>query len=318
MQEGDQEVRYREETTPSGAGWQIVTLKQKGRETWEATAPPVAWAYPFPPILAWQNLPVTDSPYGRSDIEGVIPIQDRYNFLVSNISKIVRLYAHPTRYARNLSNQILDGIATGPDEMSAWQGDGEIVQLPPVSDLPGAMVFLNSLRDAAFTLAREVDVSVFKDKVGAITNMGLRMMYKDALEKLSTKRLLYGAAYVELNRRMLILGGFEGETCIIHWPDPLPVNEIEQTAALTSDLNNKLCSIQTAREIRGYDPDQESARIAEEKTTSDNAGAVLLNDFFSRNKVQKCQPLTTSLRSTAPDLTAKVRQTLTALSKHTG
>jgi hypothetical protein len=277
-------VSYREETSRQDNGtWLVETKRQSGGKF--ELQKSILWLYPFPPILDWQNLPVTDSPYGRSDIEGIIPIQDRYNFLVSNISKIIRIFAHPMRYGRNLNAQMDEnGFKSGPDDLTLFNGDGEIVQLPPVGDLPGAMQFLQSLRESAFSLSREIDTQSMKDKVGAITNFALKVLYRDFLDKLGTKRLLYGAAYQELNRRMLVLGGYEPETCVIQWPDPLPQNEVEETSALTSDLNNKLVSIRTAQEARGYDPEVESERMAEESTASANVGSSLLNEFLKTGR----------------------------------
>lgn len=283
--ENDRQVAYREDTfptNPEAIAWTIETKRQVGGKRWELVNPPVLWQYDFPPILEWQNLPVTDSPYGRSDIEGIIPIQDRYNFLVSNLSKIIRLYAHPNRYGKNITAQMDGGeFKMGPDEMPIFSGDGEIIQMPPVGDLPGAMIFLQSLRESVFMLAREVDTLSLKDKVGQITNFALRVLYKDMLEKLGTKRLLYGAAYVELNRRMLVLGGFKPESCTIAWPSPLPVNEAEETAALQVDMNMGLVSKQTAQEMRGYDNEQETERMATETANSTNAGGLLLQSFFA-------------------------------------
>lgn len=284
--ENDKQVKYQEETKPAQdegeiTSWILETKKQISGGRWEVvdTTP---WLYPFPPILAWQNLPCADSPYGRSDIEGIVQIQDRYNFLVSNISKIIRLFAHPQRYARNLTAQMEDGqLKMGPDDMPSWSGDGEIIQLPPVGDLPGAMLFLQSLRESAFTLAREVDTTSIKDKAGVLSNFVMRVMYHDMLDKLGTKRLLYGAAYTELNRRMLVLGGYEPESCTINWPDPLPVNEQEETTALQADMNMGLVSKQTAQEARGYNPEMEQERMATETANSTNAGGLLLQNFFA-------------------------------------
>jgi hypothetical protein len=283
--ENSREVTYREDTLPNSpdghpTAWTVETKKETSGKDIQVE-PPVVWPYPFPPILAWKNLPNTDSVYGCSDIENVVPIQDRYNFVISNLSKIIRLDAHPQKYARNLSQQIpAGGVNMGPDEMLYFSGDGEIGQLPPVGDMPASIQFMNTLRDLTFSLAREVDTSAFKDKVGAITNMGLRMMYKDALEKLGTKRMLYGDAYVELNRRLLILGGYEGEECKIDWPDPLPTNQVEDQTAISNDLKDGLVSKQTASEKRGYDWEQEQERMGEEASQGANAGAVLLNQFL--------------------------------------
>jgi len=292
--ESGKEVHYRETTNPFAldenslpTSWLITLEKKTGGKKWETVGTPIKWEYPFPHILDWQNLPRTDSRDGRSDIEAIIGIQDRYNFLVSNISKIIRLFAHPQRYGKNLSTQMTIDPKTGqseflmgPDEMPMFNGEGEISQLPPVGDLPGAMLFLQSLRESAFMLSREVDTMSMKDRVGAITNFALRVLYRDFLDKLGTKRLLYGKDYRELNRRMLVLGGYEPETCIINWPDPLPVNEQEETTALQADMNMGIVDKQTAAEARGYDWEKVQERMLAEKTASGNVGAELLNQFL--------------------------------------
>ena len=298
--EDNKQVQYREITNPLAVddignpiSWLVALEKKISGRRWELIES-VQWPYPFPPIHDWQNLPATDSRYGRSDIEGIIGIQDRYNFLVSNISKIIRLFAHPQRYGKNLSAQMTvdpkngqSEFVMGPDEMPMFSGDGEINQLPPVGDLPGAMLFLQSLRESAFVLSREVDTASMKDRVGAITNFALRVLYRDFLDKLGTKRMLYGQAYQELNRRMLVLGGFEPETCIINWPDPLPVNEQEVTASLQADMAMGIVDKQTAAEVRGYDWEQVQERMNGEKMNSDNVGAILLNDFFKNGGNRK-------------------------------
>ncbi len=286
--EGDQWVSYREDTMPNNdISWIVETRRQRGGEKWELVGAPVLWEYPFPPILDWQNLPSTDSIYGRSDIENIISIQDKLNFHVANCSKMSRLFATPQRYSKNLSPQMevdsQTGKATlqsGPDEMWAFTGDGEVVQLPPAGDIPGVIALIGMLREFMFMTAREIDIALIKDKAGALTNFNMKALYRDFLDKLGTKRMLYGAAYQELNRRLLVLGGYEPETCIINWPDPMPVNQVEETAALQVDMNLGLVSKQTAREIRNYDNEQEIERMATEVATTQNAGAILLNQFF--------------------------------------
>jgi hypothetical protein len=312
VQENGKEVSHKEETKPTDptaaqpSAWVIENSRKVGGQKWEILDS-VIWNYDFPPILTWQNLPVLDSPYGRSDIEGIIPIQDRLNFVIANLSKITRLYAAPQRFGFDISPQMESGeLKAGPDEMPLFHTDGQgrIDQLDPVGDMPALIQFLNSLRDYLFSIGREVDTALFKDKVGAVTNMGLRMMYKDALEKLGTKRMLYGQAYQELNRRLLILGGFEGEICTINWPDPLPVDEVSETTALTSDLNNGLVDKQTASEIRGYDWEQVQERLTQEQANSTNAGAVLLNQFFkgggTQNNVKVVPPVNQGAQNAIP------------------
>jgi hypothetical protein len=281
--ENGKEVAYREESINEGSRWVIETKRQISGNRWENVLAPVLWDYDFPPILDWQNLPDETSYYGRSDIESIIPIQDRFNFQASNISKIIRLYAHPQRMGINISNQIVDGqLAMGPDEMPLLQGEGRIEQMTPIGDLPGSMQYMGFLRELMFMLSREIDFT--KVNGGDMSNYDMEVLCKDFLDKLGTKRMLYGNAYTELNRRLLILGNHEPEECKIYWPDPLPVNQAEETQALEADLRMGLVSKQTLMETRGYDHEQETARMMEEKTGTENAGAMLLNNFFKAGK----------------------------------
>lgn len=301
-----QQANEDESVTELPASWIITNERREGGGKWE-TVSTRTWEYPFPDILLWQNLPATDTPYGVSDIERVMHIQDRYNFLVSNISKIVRLFAHPQRFAKNLSAHMTVNPRTGeseflmgPDDMPSFQGDGEILQLPPVGDLPGAMQFLQSLRQSAFDLSREVDTTSIKDKVGQITNFAVRLLYKDMLEKLGTKRMLYGEAYRELNRRMLVLGGFEPEDCKVNWPNPLPENEVEETTALKSDLEMQIVSKETVSVKRGYDWKQETERMQAEQAGSQNVGARLLSNFFNKGQMSEQDMLAANMGTAIP------------------
>jgi hypothetical protein len=241
-----------------------------------------AWEYEFPPILHWQNLPDPTSPYGAPDLTpDVIELQDRVNFLASNLSKLVRLYAHPMRYGRGIPKE---DVQTGPGEMPVYNSpDAKIEQLDANADLVGAQQFLLSLRQSLFDITQTVDMTSMADKVGALTNFGLRVLYADALAKLGVKQRLFGDALLELVRRLLVLGGHEPDPGEIVWPDPLPVNEDEQARVLETDMRNGLVSKQTASERRGYDWTVEEERMTAERQAAQeqqqSLGAFLLRDF---------------------------------------
>jgi len=263
-------IKDYESTSMTGGKWQQVGETQ-------------VWEYEFPPVLHWQNLPDPCSPYGVPDVtEDVIDLQDRVNFLASNISKIIRLYAHPMRYGRNLGD--MQKMPTGPDDMLHFKGGKdnlpEILQLSPVGDLATSASFLLSLRQALFDITQTVDISSMSDKIGALTNFGLRVLYQDALAKLGTKRELYGDALLELVRRLLVIGGFEEtDPGSVVWPDPLPADERVQGEALKLDLELGLVSKHTAALERGYDWDLEQERMSAQQEGESNVGAQILRAF---------------------------------------
>jgi hypothetical protein len=264
--------------------WTITDYEWGPMDTrWRITSQEV-WPYDFPPMLHWQNLPDPTSVYGKPDItDDVIELQDHVNFVASNLRKIIRLYAHPPRWGKGLGNA--DKIALGPDELISFQGkDAELHQLEQLSDLTASSNFLTMLRQSLFDITQTVDLSSMSDKLGALTNFGLRVLYMDALAKLGTKRELYGDALIELVRRLLILAEFANtDPGTVEWPEVLPVDETGQVQALEADLRMGIVSKQTTASRRGYDWQSEEERIADEKQAASenesNIGAMILRSF---------------------------------------
>lgn len=247
---------------------------------WMQIGEPEIWPYEFPPIIHCQNLPDGLSAYGIPDItDDVIELQDRLNFIASNISKIIRYHAHPRTWGRQTGQ--MDRVNWGPDEMPVFKSDSAMVaNLEMQSDLASSQGFLAWLRQSMMDITQTVDISSMADKIGALTNFGLRVLYQDALAKLGIKQELYGEALTEINHRLLELAGFANTNGgAVVWPDPLPKNAQEEQAALSGDLAMGIVSKQTVATKRGYEWSQEEQRIGDEKAAADNIGAALLKAF---------------------------------------
>jgi hypothetical protein len=235
------------------------------------------WPYDFPPILHWQNMPSVGSVYGQPDItEDVIRLQDRVNFTAANLSKIIRIYANPQRFSRMAGE--VKRIEIGPDKMPNFEDpNGGIFQLEALGDLAAGLEVYDRMERAIFAVTRTIDPSDLAKQVGGLTNFGLRVMYQDALQKLATKRELYGDALTEMARRLLVIGAFANpDPGTLIWPEALPENETDVIQGLGFDLANGLTSKQTASQKRGYDWKQEQARISEEQTNQSNSLALAL------------------------------------------
>ena len=238
------------------------------------------WQYDFPPIIHWQNMPENGSPYGKPDVtDDIINLQDRFNFVVSNTAKIIKYHAHPKTWGRKFGK--VNKVAWGVDEMVLSDNDAaHLENLEMQSDLGSSLNFIRFLRQAMFDIARSVDIDSLSDKLGALTNFALKVLYQDAISKLDDKRGSYGEALVEINHRLLELKGMGntdgGE---IFWPQVLPINELEQANALQADMNLGVVSKQTAAIERGRNWEVEQKRIEEDKLDTDNVGAALLRAF---------------------------------------
>lgn len=273
---GKERVR-KEVTRREGSNWMVeYWLDHPGTSKFDLEAEMI-WPYPFPPVIHWQNLP-TMTVYGEPDItQDVIELQDKYNFISSNVGKIIRIHAHPYTVFKGLAKNNLDIRADNAIFLPMETQD--VKNLEMQSDLASSMAYLREIRQALFDISRTVDLDSIQDKVGALTNFGLRVLYKDALAKINTKRELFGDALVELNRRLLVMAGIADTSGTVIFRDMLPENVVEEVAALQQDLAAGLVSKETAAQRRGYDWEKESEKLAGEQSQADNVGALLLRQF---------------------------------------
>ena len=264
--------------------WNITDYESINGAKWTVTNEQV-WEWDFAPIVHWHNLPDVGSVYGRPDITAdLIDLQDKINFVSSNTAKIIKYHAYPKTWARGFQNS--GKIAWGVDEMVTTSDPNALIQnLEMQSDLSSSLSFIRYLRQALFDVSRAVDIDSMADKLGSLTNFGLRVLYQDALSKLEEKRGLYAEGIIEINHRLLELAGApDTDGGEVEWPDVMPENENEIAMAVKTDLELGLVSKQTASGKRGYTWEDEEERIASEKATGDNIGAALIRAFGQGNE----------------------------------
>lgn len=272
-EQGD--ATYRQEMINNGNSWLIRDLvRERGRQ-WKLVNE-LLWGFPFAPIVEWQNLPDPEEYYGDPDL--VRPeLNDALNFLASNTMRILKFHAHPKTIgtgmrASDVQQTEVDGFWTVPNS------EAKVSNLEMQSDLASSLAYLQLLRGWFFSEHRAVDMETFSRDMGSVTNFGLRTLYKDALDKLASKRALYGKGLADLGERMLALSGVQGRP-EINWPDPLPFNDAEEIQGLQTEMALGLLSKQTAAGLRGRDWELEQARMADEAAGQDDIGARLLSAF---------------------------------------
>ena len=285
--ETQKEVKYKQVFALEDGAWIVRDYQtQPGASKYELTNEEnytEANGVDFSPVLNWQNLPSVAGIEGKPDVTGdIIQLQDKINYAASNINKIIRLNAHPRWYATGFGSGQLATINWGPEEMLKLPNDSQVGSAEMSSELEGSREWVKWLTQSLYSLMRSVDVATVKDKLGQLTNFGVRMLYQDALAKNNDKRDLYGEAIEELSRRMLKIGGVYSESLEpirVVWPEPLPNSEKEEIEAIAKDLDYGLVSAQTASGKRGYDWSVEQERIADEKAAEGNVGDEILRLF---------------------------------------
>lgn len=250
-------VRSVNEDGSDAGGWRIIDYSEKPNGVGWVLKNEQAWTREWPPIIESKNLPRPNDHYGLDDLRSSLRVNDSLNFVLSNTQRIIKYHADPKTVATGIEDDGLTASGIG----SLWttaNADAKVYNLEMQSDLSSSLNFANLLRRAFFDGGREVDSSTIQDKLGQVTNFGLRVLYRDALEKVGTKRLLYGHALQQLCQHLLELGGFGTDNKIkVSWSDPLPSDPLQTAQALQIDRNNGL-SKTTYLERRNYDAEQEA------------------------------------------------------------
>lgn len=288
--DSNNDVQYNYVENSGDITWIVDEWKQVGGGAKELIGH-IEWLYSFPPIIHQKNLPSLKSQYGDSDIDDAINIQDKSNFVVSNTAKIVKFFAHPETVGTGFKVSdvtALDG-AVGSFHIIPNE-NAKVFNLEMNSDLASSRNLSLDLRQSIFDISREVDVSSMSDKLGALTNFGLQILWSDAIDKNNTKRQLYGDALIELNRRLLVLANFAGKESnpgVVKWGNPLPVNISEEIQADKTALELGIIDKETVslRYFDRYGKEWEDIKKAvdaeKEKENKDNSniGASILKNF---------------------------------------
>ncbi len=294
---GFREITHRADDTKDDEGnavkndfWVAEEWYEKAGGQWEM-GNFTPWEYDFPPIIHWKNLPSLKSCYGDSDIDDVIGIQDKSNFVTSNTGKIIKFFAHPETIGIGFDVKDITSMESAVGSFKSISNENaKVFNLEMQSDLASSVAFGQNLRQSIFDIAREVDISSMADKLGQLTNFGLQVLWSDAMDKNDTKRQLYGDAILELNRRLLVLKGFEGSSSnpgALAWGNPLPVNIKEELEADKIALEMKIIDLETLtkkyKHRYGQDYETIQANIARQgisdNQNNSDIGATILKNF---------------------------------------
>lgn len=244
-----------------GASWQTVNVQ--------------TWPYRFAPMLHCQNLSAPNAFWGISDIEDdVLEVIAKESYTVSNILKILRFHAHPKTWVRGVAAA---DVKVNPDNLIVLPGETATIQnLEMHSDLASSIAMHKELTQFIHEISRVPEVSTGKvDNVGNLSGVALEILYQPLLEKTEAKRVTYGDMLVELNRRLLVIGGYgEGLQTELRWQEMLPKDAVAEANAALS-LKQLGVSSDTLVQRFGFDPDLER----EKRTKESDLGQALLQAF---------------------------------------
>lgn len=225
-------ISFRQDIVPrwmldgGGDGWMIYDYELRGVR-WSRVREDT-WDYPFAPIVEFRNRIVPWEYYGQTQLtDDVIELNRAANFLATNTTRIIRYHAHPRTVAIGVKASAIE--ETSVDGMFTIHTPGASIQnLEMQSDLASSMAMLQQIKSEFFATMRVTDISSAKDRIGQVTNFGVRMLYSDMLEQIEEKRDTWGQTTGELLLRLCELNGVTLDRVPFpQWPDVLPSNRLE-------------------------------------------------------------------------------------------
>jgi hypothetical protein len=264
---------------PDGQGWRITDQRSRpDSAVWE-TIGETPWPYPFAPIAHCQNLVMPNEFWGMSDVEDdILGLIRARNFILSNANRVHTYHGHPKTWGSGFKAADLQ---TAPDETVVFQSpEAKLSTLEAHGDIAGGLELDRRLDEALHELARIPAIATGKvEDVGQLSGLALRILYGPLVQVTEAKRVTYGELLVEVNRRLLHLGG-QGEDLrtTITWPELLPSDphQERETALLDEQLG---VSRETLLAKLGYDAAAEAKKKAEESRADAELGQRLLTAF---------------------------------------
>lgn len=259
--------------------WRILEYRMaKNASRWELVGDD-PWEFDFPPIVDWKNAKHPHRYYGRSDVR--TRLNDSLNFSASSTAKILRHHAHPKTVVTG--QQLPDTVTNDPDRIiELTNPDAKMYNVEMQSDLKSSLDFMMMIRRAYFSEARVVDLASIADRLGQITNFGVRMIFSRMIDKVSETRHLHERGLQNLSHRLLVMAGFNVERANATWPEMLPIDRRELVETIEKEQGLGVLSKQTASEDLHRDYDVEAERIEEEQALAGEGLANVLTGIAQR------------------------------------
>jgi hypothetical protein len=219
-------------------------------------------------------------------LEDAAGLNDSLNFLASNTLRILKIHGSPKTIGTGVS---LEEMVESPID-SFWtveNPDAKVYNLEMQTDLGSSLAMIEFIRTAFWTVSRGLDPSIYKDKIGQVTNFALRVLAIRSLQKMGDKRQTYGDSLILALEQALEVDGVSGYRVGINWPEPLPEDPRGLVDRLTDEVSLGVTSLHTASDEIGRSYDQEQGYIQAEKKGRLDLGQFLLGEFGRAGKLEE-------------------------------
>jgi hypothetical protein len=213
--------------------------------------------------------------WGMPDFdESAIELVQGIQRAMSSLNKIVRLHGSPRLFAKGVMPELVGQIDASPDgviTLPAGAGvDSDLRVLEALTNMSSQVEFVCEMRKQLLEALRIPPIALGDINTMSTSMSGITMavLYAPIIQKTELKRIEYGDMLDRINKKLLILMGYddamEYDDLIVVWPEAMPGSSYVERQTLLEDQALG-ASAYTSMLRLGYDPDREAARKAQEK-----------------------------------------------------
>jgi hypothetical protein len=241
----------------------------------EQVGPTKTWPYSWAPIEHCNNLNLPHMFWGLGDFdESAIELVQSVQRAMSSLNKIVRLHASPRLFAKGVMPELAGQIDASPDgviTLPAGAGvDSDLRILEGLSNMDSQIAFVGEMRKQLLEALRIPPIALGDINTMSTSMSGITMsvLYAPIIQKTELKRIEYGDMLDRINKKLLILKGYEDaleyDDLVVVWPEAMPGSNYVERQTLLEDQTLGT-SNHTSMLRLGYDPEREAARRLNEK-----------------------------------------------------
>ncbi|KUL44809.1 hypothetical protein ADL22_12470 [Streptomyces sp. NRRL F-4489] len=247
------------------------------------------------PIVHIRNIAVSGSPWGKSDLDDIIPLNREYNNITNAIADIINYHAAPVTI---ITGAKATNLEKGPKKV--WGGlpkDASVFNLESAVNLQGPLEYLGILKNSMHELSGVPETALGKAQpVSNTSGVALAIQHFPLVQRASLKQMQYGSGFKRINDLVLLtLYTYEPETraydpvtegikkdpsqptiidvhdpeayqADVVWPSPLPVDNIVKLNEIQLKMALGLESKRSALNELGVEfPDEKLREIEEEQ-----------------------------------------------------
>lgn len=253
------------------------------------------WDYAWAPIEHCNNLNLPHMFWGMGDFdESAIELVQGIQRAMSSLNKIVRLHASPRLFAKGVMPELAGQIDASPDgviTLPAGAGvDSDLRILEGLSNMDSQIAFVESMRKQLLEALRIPPIALGDINTMSTSMSGITMavLYAPIIQKTDLKRIEYGDMLDRINKKLLILHGYddamEYDDLVVVWPEAMPGSSYVERQTLLEDQTLGVSSYTSMKRL-GYDPDREAAR----KMTEMRAEQELKSEFQMRQMEKQAE-----------------------------